>query len=984
MYFELQMSGAVFTRVVRNRFRSIPLGVDLELPNPSGGILVVDQIIIGDATTLQREQIVDYSSGSPKVTNIATQYVSTLSPTGFLRTFVVPYAQVKQEVKVVLVSAADLEANGPMPTAPSLTLTIFPVYNISLKAANQTQGGGPLTLSYKLAYVDFGLAGEKLSDAQRAQITQVIGGVKIDPSIVDLSAMTKLLDRPVSAPVSAINAGIACDPTGTRVALRADFDVYGGQSPIAVEPAFFEAGPADLLAGKEWAMLMDANVLSQEAERRVKNALNAKANVRVLSDPAVSWDASETTLHIAADIRLINACPSFVDDIDLDVKLDIGVQYSVPKPDHLVIHYQLDSALTDYSQVFGCALTGVLLYPFAGAALFEKKKIGLLDYLGGIAFGPFLTFGQLVGVIQAQKLEDDISDSLDKTCHKLNDSEYECTSAVNLVIRLVPPLNSRFVLERAHGVPEGLVLSGPVANLGELFMGSIGDIGQRPFAWQVLGSCTGNGENNFRIGNQARIGVPYIPPAQVIKARLLPDSQNGYSLTVEDNEITVTPSNPPVSNPCKIRLITNRGVRTLMIPAAQPLNSAESEALQKALLGASLTCFYWEKHFTPIEKIGWLIDPAFHVIREGVRRWQILLKALDPSSTLTVRTPDGSTVATSRPSRNGNLRLSLLFAHQDGPSELSLELNRPPSTAATPVEVSVHQTLYSLRASLPVEGEVRRMEFTGALHQPHLEAITDRQSVRWDVQNSLAPHLLEAISYQAPSQEERREEWVLHNGREIGGTSTPNVTRAIANLVPRLGKPHAVGIRTVLGFANALYFRTAEGAAVYDIADPDQPEEIHSLSAAGWYEDTAASLKLMARYDRLRHVIDLYEVAVSSFAKVKVPTQPAPTMLAALGAAGIDFSVSEADLTDWLNNPEFTPYPALSEALLMLLDGKRLRRPVFLDVIVFNYEHSPGNPSPRKVEDVNFAVLEAAVLEGSNTRYGEAVSNFRDLLVNAV
>ena len=29
MYFELQMSGAVFARAVRNRLRSIPLAVDL-------------------------------------------------------------------------------------------------------------------------------------------------------------------------------------------------------------------------------------------------------------------------------------------------------------------------------------------------------------------------------------------------------------------------------------------------------------------------------------------------------------------------------------------------------------------------------------------------------------------------------------------------------------------------------------------------------------------------------------------------------------------------------------------------------------------------------------------------------------------------------------------------------------------------------------------------------------------------------------------
>ena len=684
----------------------------------------------------------------------------------------------------------------------------------------------------------------------------MIGGVKIDPSIVDLGAMTELLNRPVSA----INAGIACDPAGTRVALRADFDVYA--SPIAVGRAFFEAGPADLLAGKDWAMLMDANVLSHEVEHRMKDAFNAKANVRILSDPVGTWDAGETTLRIAADIRLLGACPGFVDDINMDVRLDLGARFSVPTPDHLISHYQLDSGLTNNDQVFGCALTGALLYPFAGAALFEKKKIGLLDYLGGIAFGPYFTFGQLVGVINAQKLDDDISNSLGKTCHKLNDSEYECTSAVNLVIRLVPTVNSRFVLDWAHGVPEGLVLSGPVANLGELFMGSIGDVGQRPFAWQVLGGCTGNGKNNFRIGNQAKILVPYTPPAKVIKARILSDPQNGYTLTVDDNEITVTPSDPPVSYPCQIRLITNRGVRTLSIPAAQPLKDAEAQALQKALLGASLTCFYWEKQFTTIEKILWLVDPAFHVINEGaVRQWQILLKALDPSSTLTVRTPDGATVATGRPSRSGTLHLSLMFADQGGPPELSLELNRPHNAAANPVEVSVRQTLYNLRASLPVQGEMRRIEFKGALRRPHLGVITDRQTLRWDVRNPLAPQLLEATARQPVLEQEEREERILHNGREMGGSGTPNVNRALTNLFKRLGQPQAVGIPSVLGFAEPLYLRTMQGAAIYDISAPDQPQEIHTLSAPGWYENTAASLNLMARYDCARHVIDLYEVA---------------------------------------------------------------------------------------------------------------------------
>lgn len=108
--------------------------------------------------------------------------------------------------------------------------------------------------------------------------------------------------------------------------------------------------------------------------------------------------------------------------------------------------------------------------------------------------------------------------------------------------------------------------------------------------------------------------------------------------------------------------------------------------------------------------------------------------------------------------------------------------------------------------------------------------------------------------------------------------------------------------------------------------------------------------------------------------------KPAPTLLDGLRAVGVDFSVPEPDLLDWLGNAEFTPYPAFARALLNLLGGRGLARPVFLDVIAFNYENSPGGPSPRRVEDVDLDLLRAAVVEGSNVRYGEQVTAFGDLL----
>jgi hypothetical protein len=115
------------------------------------------------------------------------------------------------------------------------------------------------------------------------------------------------------------------------------------------------------------------------------------------------------------------------------------------------------------------------------------------------------------------------------------------------------------------------------------------------------------------------------------------------------------------------------------------------------------------------------------------------------------------------------------------------------------------------------------------------------------------------------------------------------------------------------------------------------------------------------------------------------PPPPAPRRdtLISLGQVGIDFSVPEQSIREWLANSSFTPYPALASTLLRLLEGKRLRQPVYLDVIAWNYEHAPGATSPRSESDVDLALLKAAVLEGHNERYGEAVTDF-DKLVDVI
>lgn len=104
----------------------------------------------------------------------------------------------------------------------------------------------------------------------------------------------------------------------------------------------------------------------------------------------------------------------------------------------------------------------------------------------------------------------------------------------------------------------------------------------------------------------------------------------------------------------------------------------------------------------------------------------------------------------------------------------------------------------------------------------------------------------------------------------------------------------------------------------------------------------------------------------------------APHVIQALSRIGVDFSTPEADLRDWLANPHSTPYPAISQALLR--SGWRLKAPVHLDVISWNYEHTPGVASPRHLTDVRLDVLKAAILQGSNARHGTQVTEFAQLL----
>lgn len=117
----------------------------------------------------------------------------------------------------------------------------------------------------------------------------------------------------------------------------------------------------------------------------------------------------------------------------------------------------------------------------------------------------------------------------------------------------------------------------------------------------------------------------------------------------------------------------------------------------------------------------------------------------------------------------------------------------------------------------------------------------------------------------------------------------------------------------------------------------------------------------------------------SAPAAVPVPDD-ADGIIRALSDVGVDFSIPRAAVVEYLHNPQYAAYPAVATALLQLLGDRGLRQPVFLDVIVANYELSPGHPSPRRPQDVDAEVLRSAVVQGFNERYGQHLDDFEALL----
>jgi hypothetical protein len=845
MFFELQLSSAIFGRVVRNRLRAQRLCVDQELA-VAGAQLVVDRIEVKDETTIHRE------AGS-------SQQVAIFSRHGYPQ-LAVPFLQVRQLLTIHLVTADALEQSGPAPTPPVQSADVHVLINVALNAQNQTQGGGPLSMSYALGAIDYGAAGPLIPESAKAMIEQKVRGLVPAPTKL---AMPKL---PFGQNGQAVNAGIMCDTAGSCVALRVDFDLaYISDNP-SLDRAFFTEGPVNRLDGRDWSLLLDAQLLLGQIRKTVTDTLNSQARVVLRSGPAVGWEPSGPSLHATARIEILDACPFFVDVIDMDVDVDVRATVSVPADGSprgtLRNTLTITGEPSDVAEVVGCAVTGSLVWPVTGFKLLddEHSGVGLAGAIAMAALGPL---GTLIGVIVS--IENTTADidptQLGANCSKLDDEHYQCDMPFVADMRLIPPVTSTLKLEAARGITEGLVLGGTITRLVDLPPDDL-RVDVTPLDWTPAGGC----KDGFTIVSSGSIDVTSNRDDAVCSVRVLsadpfgaypPPVVDGNSVSIRAN---VTDAFLAAPYPCVVRLVTAGGVRTLTVAAPTAITADKQAHVERLIRNFEKTCAIVRE--TDSLPVGW--RPGDRVrIRDivhpggledpGWAFWQLALRGAREDATVVVQRPDGAAVMTARSSQAGVVHVTTIFAGEDQPDALTLVVEGGP--VATDVRVSGMQVRFDHRGSVTVAGAVRSLAFAPGATGLQLLVSDDVQDAVWDVSTTYAPALLSAVAREEATHGDVAFS-VLHTGRRIDGADAERV--ALARSLAGDHRIAAIGAPRVGGVARPLYVRTDEGARLYDASGPDEPRLMQTYAGPAWFEGTALGRRVMARHDPEAGVINLY------------------------------------------------------------------------------------------------------------------------------
>jgi hypothetical protein len=653
--------------------------------------------------------------------------------------------------------------------------------------------------------------------------------------------------------MQAINAGMALGADGACVAMRIDFEVY--ETPPAVTQEFFEQGPQDVLFGQEWAILLDKELLISTARQKVQEGLEGKSKVKLLWGPEVQWEPATPKLVVNSGVKILDACPFFVSNIDLKVELQAEMTFAVAAPNELHLKFHLDAWASDIGQIIGCAVVPSLFWPIAGPIVLNELKSNSVvgDYFAGLLLGLPMICSQIASAIALLGVKEVSAESFGPHCVKTTDSDVDCTYPLSFNAGAVFPISMRDA--SVHGTVAGLVLCGP-SQLRDL-QEEIITVTTSPLEWTLTGGC----RSGFGIVDQAQISVASTGRrGGLCSARSLDDPLNEFTVTVDraENMVTVRAKASPAyaaldpKYQCKVRVVTTGGVRTITYPAPEPITAERKRELERFEHNFNQVCQAWKDTFVKIEWGGW--GPPMPVDGpDWLQYWEVAIHDLRGDEQVDVVTEAGVAVLEARASVNGVAHLGAIFRGRTGPAAILIGRRGGGPYQKAPTITAV-QMILEHRMSIPTEGLSVVMRFRGPDADRQLLIVDAVKERIFALGSRTAGPIVRSVA-RSISTESNRKEYPEERVKETFSLVT---LEALNQIEMREGPAITIADPRVGGVARPLFVRTKVRGALYDIVEGQEPRVAQIYAGNAWFEQIALGGSWVARLNNEGSAVDLY------------------------------------------------------------------------------------------------------------------------------
>lgn len=626
--------------------------------------------------------------------------VSVATPAGMSAISQARIVRIELAVDLEIVALEDLESAGMAPTQGE-TAAIRLFFDLFVSAV---QNG--TNAQMRFLYRDCDL-GPELGAAENAQAIKTEIYVRMQASALGTpiplssSAFASLAFSDV---IGLHNVGATMDASESVVAVRMELTPPLSDS-LSRWTAFYGEGPPNRMGSGTMALFVENGLILAATRKVVDDNLahnETTGEFALSSPPSVAWRTDFPGVKVEISGEAVDLCPPalpFPEPLDLDVKIDIEVRFSVVNGGQaLRMRIIVDGAPTDPAEVIACISMLAAFWPLVGGQFLSwtgtDSDLGVGAHIGGSMAGP-LGMAIALGTLFANGFAPDLDigplQEVEDTDH---DAEYFADTKIDDVLTLSSLPNVALSLVDVVGLTNGLQLNAvfnlfALSRFARLELNSPEAEGNNPrFVWRYVGEC---GDQPTFVAqftmNAINLGLEDPPPNVPLRLeamRILDDPLGQFQPHLIDQfpligmriaEAQVLPAYQQQSYPCRILLFTNGGTRLVTIPPIpdQPDDKAGLYAEFKAeqfIRCKTWTHFFWGRIFNPL----WHVDPPPYE-KVAFRLWSIQAFDTMPGTRIEVALGDAAP-RSSVSDRSGNASTQILSSEQT-PAELQIAFHEP-------------------------------------------------------------------------------------------------------------------------------------------------------------------------------------------------------------------------------------------------------------------------------------------------------------------